>query len=268
MATGAGKSLCKILYVKLLIGLIGLKGYQLPPLISGKPTIVISPLISLMEDQVLALTEKGIKACFLNNYNSNQSHKDASVIYLSPEKLESWFPQIDELIKTVGVCCFAVDECHCISEWGHDFRPAYRHISLLRLKFPDIPIMALTATATSQTVGDVVNNLRLRNPVLVRTTFNRPNLRYEVRLKSDIRKDLTLDLIGSDSCIVYCITKKDVDEVVSHLKSIGVSADSYHAGRTLPQRSSIHHAFVRDELQVVVATVAFGMGVDKPVLTP
>lgn len=221
-----------------------------------------------MEDQVLALTEKGIPACSLSQATSSGCSVDsAKIFYLSPEKLESSISFIRDLVQNKGISCFAVDECHCISEWGHDFRPSYRSLSFLREEFPNVPIMALTATATHQTVQDVVRNLRMNNPVFVSTSFNRPNLHYEVRLKSSaIETDLTMDQIGSESCIIYTLSKREADEIANFLRNnLRITASSYHAGLSNHQRAEAHHAFVRDEIQCVVATVAFGMGIDKPV---
>jgi RecQ family ATP-dependent DNA helicase len=261
-ATGSGKSICKkhiCKFIKILIVL----GYQLPALIKGIPVFVVSPLISLMEDQVLALREKGIQACDAKDF---QLWLNSSVIYLSPEKLEGEIYNVEAIFKRRGILCFAIDECHCISEWGHDFRNSYRKLSILREKFPSVPIVALTATATPQITQDVISSLKLRNPIAVRSSFNRKNLFYEVKVKSNLNKDLTVEEIGNGSCIVYCLTKNDADSIANHLKKIGILADAYHSACTEMQRKKVHHSFLRDEIQCVVATVAFGMGIDKPVM--
>jgi ATP-dependent DNA helicase RecQ len=239
------------------------KGYQLPPLVNGSPTIVISPLIALMEDQVLALREKGIPAGFLQ---SDMKEKEKyALVYASPEKLENSMHVVERIYRKSGITCFAIDECHCISEWGHDFRSSYRKLSMLRDRFPNVPIIALTATATEKTIQDVVTSLKLNQPKIIRTSFNRANLFYEIRIKKGLARDLTAEEIGNESAIVYCMTKNEADEIARHLKKLGISAEAYHSACTDANRSKVHHAFVRDELQVVVATIAFGMGVDKPV---
>eukprot|EP01083_Nonionella_stella_P053851 142280_1 len=255
MSTGSGKSLC----------------YQLPPLITKKPVIVVSPLISLMEDQVMSLTATGISACCITGAHRdfsmwNRAKKgEFSLIYLSPEKVTSWIDQVGEIVKSCGVTCFAIDEAHCVSEWGHDFRPSYRRLSTLRARFPGIPVLAMTATATVRVRSDICSSL-LMSPTALRvcSSLNRPNLHYAVRSKRGINEDLTRKLIGNDSAIIYTLRRADCAPIVARLRSLGVSAAEYHAGLGAKVRSSVHARFIRDETQCVVATVAFGMGIDKP----
>ncbi|KFW81587.1 Werner syndrome ATP-dependent helicase, partial [Manacus vitellinus] len=262
MATGYGKSLC----------------YQFPPVYTGRTGVVICPLISLMEDQVLQLTMSGIPACFLGSAQSKQV-KEAirggqySVIYMTPEFCSGNLQLLQDLDKTVGITLIAVDEAHCVSEWGHDFRNSFRTLGSLKKVLPLVPIVALTATASPSIREDIVKCLNLRNPQVTCTSFDRPNLYLEVGQQSgDICKDLKQFLTrkGSGSVyefegptIIYCPTRKATEQVVSELNKLNVACGTYHAGMGNKQRRDTHHQFMRDEIQCVVATVAFGMGINK-----
>ncbi|NWR37892.1 WRN helicase, partial [Tachuris rubrigastra] len=262
MATGYGKSLC----------------YQFPPVYTGRTGVVICPLISLMEDQVLQLTMSGVPACFLGSAQSKQVKETIkggqySVIYMTPEFCSGNLQLLQDLDQTVGITLIAVDEAHCISEWGHDFRNSFRTLGLLKKALPLVPIVALTATASPSIREDIVKCLNLRNPQVTCTSFDRPNLYLEVGQQSgDICRDLKQFLIrkGSSSVyefegptIIYCPTRKATEQVVSELNKLNVVCGTYHAGMGNKQRRDTHHQFMRDEIQCVVATVAFGMGINK-----
>jgi ATP-dependent DNA helicase RecQ len=257
MPTGGGKSLC----------------FQLPALIRQGLTIVVSPLISLMKDQVDALQTSGIPATFLN---STLDRKDAvarwrglhrgeyRMLYVAPERL-----MLDTFLERAlnwHIGQFAIDEAHCISEWGHDFRPEYRELKKLRTHFPDVPMMALTATATERVRADIVKQLKLREPRCYVASFNRPNLTYRVVPKTAPYEQL-LELIRSrpnDSGIVYCASRKSAESLAGNLSEDGVSAKPYHAGLTNSERTKNQEQFLRDDVRVVTATIAFGMGINKP----
>ena len=257
MPTGGGKSLC----------------FQLPALIRDGLTIVVSPLISLMKDQVDALQASGIPATYLN---STLDRKDAvarwrglhrgdyRMLYVAPERL-----MLDTFLEravTWNIAQFAIDEAHCISEWGHDFRPEYRELKKLRTHFPDVPMMALTATATERVRVDIVKQLKLRDARCYVASFNRPNLTYRVVPKTAPYEQL-LEFIRSrsnDSGIVYCASRKSADSLARNLSEDGVSAKPYHAGLTSAERTKNQEAFLRDDVHVVTATIAFGMGINKP----
>uniref|UniRef100_T1JAJ4 DNA 3'-5' helicase n=1 Tax=Strigamia maritima TaxID=126957 RepID=T1JAJ4_STRMM len=263
MATGYGKSLC----------------YQFPAVYLNKTTVVISPLISLMEDQVLALTVSNIPAGFLGSAQKNSRDlKDElfkgkiRVLYLTPEFVEADTQFLQTLNLEIGICLVAVDEAHCVSQWGHDFRSAYRKLGLLRKSLPDVPFMAVTATATPQVKNDIISNLNFKNTVITCTGFDRPNLYLEVFHKSssmltDIKRFLKVknEIHYFDGAtIIYCPTKKIAEAVNSLLLTLGVECALYHAGLSLIQRKKAHQSFVGDQIQAIVATVAFGMGIDKP----
>jgi ATP-dependent DNA helicase RecQ len=257
MPTGGGKSLC----------------FQLPALIREGLTIVVSPLISLMKDQVDALQTSGIPATYLNSTLDRQGavarwrglHRgEYRMLYVAPERL-----MLDSFLERAvnwNIAQFAIDEAHCISEWGHDFRPEYRELKKLRTHFPDVPMMALTATATERVRADIVKQLKLREPRCYVASFNRPNLTYRVVPKA-VPYEQLLEFIRSrsnDSGIVYCASRKSADSLARNLNEDGVSAKPYHAGLTSAERTKNQEAFLRDDVRVVTATIAFGMGINKP----
>jgi ATP-dependent DNA helicase RecQ len=256
MPTGGGKSLC----------------YQLPATLMHGTTVVISPLISLMKDQVDAALSNGINAAYMNS--SMNAHEISDVyrmlrynkiklLYIAPERFV--MPHFLEKLKTTAVSLFAIDEAHCISEWGHDFRPDYLGVSVIPGMFPNIPVAAFTATATQRVQEDIINKIGLRKPHIVRASFDRPNLFYEVRAKSKVEFQI-LDFLRThpgESGIIYRTTRDSVMGTADFLKSKGISALPYHAGMSSDERNRNQEAFNRDETQVIVATIAFGMGIDK-----
>ncbi|XP_049532110.1 Werner syndrome ATP-dependent helicase homolog [Anopheles darlingi] len=258
MATGYGKSLT----------------YQYPSVFLDRLTFVVSPLISLMEDQVLSLNLCNIPACLLGTAQSGNPIPDIEaggyrVVYLTPEFVTGDRGQ--SLLSAVRkqLALIAIDEAHCLSKWGHDFRPAYRNLGIVRTLCPDVPILAVTATATPKVRDDIVQSLHLNNAQILCTGFDRPNLEFIVRPKGsqgplgDIRP-----LLGSGtregSIIIYCLTRKQTEEIVELLRSKGIECEAYHAGLSVTKRRQVHEHFVRDRLQIIVATIAFGMGIDKP----
>jgi ATP-dependent DNA helicase RecQ len=257
MPTGGGKSLC----------------FQLPALIRHGLTIVVSPLISLMKDQVDALQTSGIPATYLNSTLNREEAKarwrglhrgEYRMLYVAPERL--MLETFLERALNWNIAQLAIDEAHCISEWGHDFRPEYRELKKLRKHLPDVPLMALTATATERVRADIVKELKLRDPRCYVASFNRPNLTYRVVPKSGPYEQL-LAFIRSrpnDSGIVYCASRKSTESLALNLNEDGVSAKPYHAGLTAAERTKHQDSFLRDDVRVVTATIAFGMGINKP----
>ena len=261
MPTGGGKSLC----------------FQLPALLKNGLTVVVSPLIALMQDQVEALRNNNINATFLNsslNAYQVRSRQEAIIngkvklLYVAPERLlsERFLPFLDLVKEKIGISSFAIDEAHCVSEWGHDFRPEYRQLKSLRKRYPDVPTVALTATATDRVRSDIIQQLGLKQPSIHLASFNRENLYYEVRPKTKYAYAELLELIRETegSTIIYCLTRKKVDELTFKLQNDKVVALPYHAGLTDEERSSNQTRFIRDDVRVMVATIAFGMGINKP----
>jgi ATP-dependent DNA helicase RecQ len=257
LPTGGGKSLC----------------FQIPALIRPGLTLVVSPLIALMKDQVDSLQASGIAATFLNStLDATESRArlkglhqgQYKLLYVAPERLtlESW----EDKLQSWNISLIAIDEAHCISEWGHDFRPEYRRISQLRKLLPEVPVMALTATATGRVRDDIINHLKLRDPKCFIASFNRPNLSYRV-----IPKDKPLQQIidfakkrEHESGIIYCSSRKGTESLAESLADRGLRAKPYHAGLANKDREKHQELFLRDEVRIICATVAFGMGINKP----
>lgn len=261
MPTGGGKSLC----------------FQLPALLQPGLTIVVSPLISLMQDQVDALRDNGIGATFLNSTINMKEvrHRENEILsgkikllYLAPERLVSdkFTPFLNLIQEKLGISAFAIDEAHCISEWGHDFRTEYRQLKKLRRNYPQIPIWSLTATATSRVQKDIIQQLGLRQPHIHIASFNRPNLYYEVNHKSPRSYAQLLKIVKAEkgSGIIYCFNRKSTEEISSHLVKDKISALPYHGGMSDENRVNNQNRFIRDDVQIIVATIAFGMGINKP----
>ncbi len=258
MPTGGGKSLC----------------YQIPALLRDGTGVVVSPLIALMHDQVAALREAGVRAAYLN---SALSAADASAVerafvagewdllYVAPERLVT--ARFMDLLARTKIALFAIDEAHCVAQWGHDFRPEYIQLSVLHERFPEVPRIALTATADAQTRAEIVARLQLEDAQQFVSSFDRPNIRYQIVEKADPRKQL-LDFIQAehrgDAGIVYCLSRKKVEETAAWLEKQGIRALPYHAGMDTQTRQRNQDAFLREDGVVMAATIAFGMGIDKP----
>ena len=258
MPTGGGKSVC----------------YQIPALMLDGVALVVSPLISLMKDQVDALQANGVNAEALNSSNDEYANRlifdrcsrgEIKILYISPERLMA---EITRLQKSVKVSMIAIDEAHCVSQWGHDFRPEYTQLGVLTECFPNVPILALTATADKITKTDIVEQLRLRNPRIFVSSFDRPNLSLDVRKAYQKRERLRtiIDVIRrhrGESGIIYCLSRKGTEEMAADLKAKGITAGIYHAGMSAAERSRVQDDFINDRIPVICATIAFGMGIDK-----
>ena len=258
MPTGGGKSIC----------------YQIPAICMPGTAVVISPLISLMKDQVEALKSNGIEAAALNSGNDFSADTivrrkcidgTLKLLYISPEKL---LAEVPFLLKQMNISLFAVDEAHCISQWGHDFRPEYTQLDVLHKEFPEVPIMALTATADKITRQDIIKQLRLREPQVFISSFDRPNLSLTVKrgYSTKEKENYILNFIKArplESGIVYCLSRKATEKVSIFLNSKGIRSTIYHAGLTQQERDKAQVDFQKDDVQVVCATIAFGMGIDK-----
>jgi len=258
MPTGGGKSLC----------------YQLPALLRDGTALVVSPLIALMQDQVAALKQLGVRAAFLNSTLDGQAVRaveralrdgELDLLYVAPERL--MMPRMLELLAESRLALFAIDEAHRVSQWGHDFRPEYLQLSVLHERFPDIPRIALTATADPQTRDEIITRLKLDEARVFVSSFDRPNIRYTIVDKRDARAQLLRfirDEHAGDAGIVYCLSRKKVDETAAWLATQRVRALPYHAGMDTAARAEHQARFQREDGVVVVATIAFGMGIDKP----
>ncbi|MBI5666237.1 MAG: DNA helicase RecQ, partial [Nitrospirae bacterium] len=256
MPTGGGKSLC----------------YQLPARLMKGTTVVISPLISLMKDQVDAALENGISAAYINSSLSPEEatsvfrslrNNSLDLLYIAPERFA--MPGFVETLKTVSISLFAIDEAHCISEWGHDFRPDYLSLANIAKTFRETPVAAFTATATSKVQNDIIIKLGLRSPFTIRASFDRPNLYYRVESKRELKTQV-LDIIRKypgEPGIIYRTTRDSVTNMADMLKENGISALPYHAGLSQEERKTNQEAFNKDEVNVITATIAFGMGIDK-----
>jgi len=258
MPTGGGKSLC----------------FQLPALMMEGLTVVISPLIALMKDQVDALRLNGVEAAFLNssqsateqqNVFSSIASEKLKLLYIAPEKLGSGENSFINYLKKIDVSLFAIDEAHCISHWGHDFRKDYLTLSELKRNFPSVPVIALTATADKLTQKDIIEKLALHEPEVFISSFNRPNIRYLVDAKSQYFEKMVdyLQQHQNDSGIIYCLSRQNTETLAERLNKNGFAALPYHAGLDNETRKKHQEKFKHDEIKIIVATIAFGMGIDK-----
>ncbi len=262
MPTGGGKSLC----------------YQLPALIRNGIAIVISPLIALMQDQVDTLKQLGVSAAYLNSSLEAQTSSAVisaamqgkiKILYVAPERLltDGFLSLLTQLQANIGIALFAIDEAHCVSQWGHDFRPEYRKLTILHERFPNIPRIALTATADAPTRAEIIERLNLENAHQFVASFDRPNIRYRVSQKDNARQQLENFLRtehAHDAGIIYCLSRRKVEETAAWLQSRGWNALPYHAGLDSSIRNKNQSRFLREEGLIMVATIAFGMGIDKP----
>jgi len=262
MPTGGGKSLC----------------YQLPALLRKGVGVVVSPLIALMQDQVDALKQLGVKAAFLNSSLNSEAFSDVTaallrgdlqVVYVAPERLlmPNFLTLLEQIEDSIGIALFAIDEAHCVSQWGHDFRPEYRKLTVLHERFPRVPRIALTATADAPTRAEIIERLALEKARQFISSFDRPNIKYRVLAKANARQQLEAFIESehpNDAGIIYCLSRRKVEDTAEWLKAKGWDALPYHAGLDADIRNTNQKRFLREEGVIMVATVAFGMGIDKP----
>lgn len=270
MAAGGGKSLC----------------YQLPAVLQNGVALVVSPLLSLIQDQVMGLTALGIPAYMLTSTTSKENEKfiyktlekgdgDLKILYVTPEKISKskrFMSKLEKCHHGGRLCLIAIDEAHCCSQWGHDFRPDYKNLGILKIQFPSVPLIALTATATSKVQTDLMEMLHIPKCVKFVSTVNRPNLFYKVHEKSSVAKVVVDEIANyihgsypnNESGIVYCFSRKECEQVAKELRDHGILADYYHADMDVVAREKVHLRWSNNKLQVIVGTVAFGMGINKP----
>lgn len=258
MPTGGGKSVC----------------YQVPALYSNGITLVVSPLISLMQDQVINLKENGVEACFLNSSQDMEERREAEIkiqngeaklVYVSPEGLLSG--SLGRFLEGLEISLIAIDEAHCVSQWGHEFRKDYTRLGELKELFPNVPILALTATADAKTREDIAHQLRMKDPKIFVSSFDRPNIKYSIcdRKNDMIQLDRFIkENHEGETGIVYCLSRKKVEKIATELCALGYKAMAYHAGLSSEKRTQVQEAFNKDEGIIIVATIAFGMGIDRP----
>ncbi|CAA7061241.1 unnamed protein product [Microthlaspi erraticum] len=270
MAAGGGKSLC----------------YQLPAILRGGTTLVVSPLLSLIQDQVMGLAALGISAYMLTSTSGKENEKfvykalekgedDLKILYVTPEKVSKskrFMSKLEKCHNAGRLSLISVDEAHCCSQWGHDFRPDYKNLSILKTQFPQVPMVALTATATQKVQNDLIEMLHIPKCVKFVSSVNRPNLFYSVREKSPVGKVVVDEIAefiresysNNESGIVYCFSRKECEQIAGDLRQRGISADYYHADMDVNVREKVHMRWSKNKLQVIVGTVAFGMGINKP----
>ncbi|KAF8087796.1 hypothetical protein N665_0566s0003 [Sinapis alba] len=270
MAAGGGKSLC----------------YQLPAILSGGTTLVVSPLLSLIQDQVMGLAALGISAYMLTSTSGKENEKfvykalekgedDLKILYVTPEKVSKskrFMSKLEKCHNAGRLSLISIDEAHCCSQWGHDFRPDYKNLSILKTQFPKVPMVALTATATQKVQNDLIEMLHIPKCVKFVSSVNRPNLFYSVREKSLVGKAVVDEIAefiresysNNESGIVYCFSRKECEQIAGELRERGISADYYHAEMDVNMREKVHMRWSKNKLQVIVGTVAFGMGINKP----